>query len=145
VGDWRIIYEVSRENKVIVVIAIKRRGSNTFDRFSSATRRYDERLRAFELHHIYQLGISCRKNSPTQFAHGRSVRLRRKPLVNQGISLSGFATVAKEKIRRGVVVAAAASCREVPPAAAPIIRSRKEWDDEIEKLKAVPPKPKGGR
>jgi hypothetical protein len=35
--------------------------------------------------------------------------------------------------------------RVAPPAADPIIRSAKEWDEEIAKLKAVPPKPKRGR
>ena len=30
VGSWRILFELSRENKVIIVTAIKRRGSNTY-------------------------------------------------------------------------------------------------------------------
>jgi mRNA interferase RelE/StbE len=30
VGDWRVLYELNQENKIIVVTAIKRRGSNTY-------------------------------------------------------------------------------------------------------------------
>jgi len=30
VGDWRILYELNEENKVIVVTTIKRRGSKTY-------------------------------------------------------------------------------------------------------------------
>jgi mRNA-degrading endonuclease RelE of RelBE toxin-antitoxin system len=30
VGDWRIFYELELEHKIIVVTAIKRRGSNTY-------------------------------------------------------------------------------------------------------------------
>ncbi len=30
VGDWRILYELNETKKVIIVTAIKRRGSNTY-------------------------------------------------------------------------------------------------------------------
>ena len=30
VGDWRILYDLNSESKVIVVTAVKRRGSNTY-------------------------------------------------------------------------------------------------------------------
>jgi mRNA-degrading endonuclease RelE of RelBE toxin-antitoxin system len=30
VGEWRVLYELNSENKVIVVTAVKRRGSNTY-------------------------------------------------------------------------------------------------------------------
>lgn len=30
VGDWRVLYELNQESKIIVVTAIKRRGSNTY-------------------------------------------------------------------------------------------------------------------
>jgi mRNA-degrading endonuclease RelE of RelBE toxin-antitoxin system len=30
VGDWRVLYDLNPENKVIVVTAVKRRGSNTY-------------------------------------------------------------------------------------------------------------------
>ena len=30
VGDWRILFELNTESKVIVVTAVKRRGSNTY-------------------------------------------------------------------------------------------------------------------
>ena len=30
VGDWRVLYELNLENRLIVVTAIKRRGSNTY-------------------------------------------------------------------------------------------------------------------
>jgi mRNA interferase RelE/StbE len=30
VGDWRILYRLDEHNKVIVVTAVKRRGSNTY-------------------------------------------------------------------------------------------------------------------
>lgn len=29
-GDWRVLYEINLENKLIVVTAIKRRGSKTY-------------------------------------------------------------------------------------------------------------------
>jgi mRNA-degrading endonuclease RelE of RelBE toxin-antitoxin system len=29
VGDWRILFELDESRKVIVVVAVKRRGSNT--------------------------------------------------------------------------------------------------------------------
>jgi mRNA interferase RelE/StbE len=30
VGDWRILYELEPEHKMIIITAIKRRGSNTY-------------------------------------------------------------------------------------------------------------------
>jgi mRNA-degrading endonuclease RelE of RelBE toxin-antitoxin system len=30
IGDWRILYELNQEHKVIVITAVKRRGSNTY-------------------------------------------------------------------------------------------------------------------
>jgi mRNA-degrading endonuclease RelE of RelBE toxin-antitoxin system len=30
IGDWRIFYDLEPEHKVIVVTALKRRGSNTY-------------------------------------------------------------------------------------------------------------------
>ena len=30
VGDWRILYDLEPEHKIIVVTAVKRRGSNTY-------------------------------------------------------------------------------------------------------------------
>jgi mRNA-degrading endonuclease RelE of RelBE toxin-antitoxin system len=30
VGDWRILYELNESRKLIVVTAVKRRGSNTY-------------------------------------------------------------------------------------------------------------------
>jgi mRNA-degrading endonuclease RelE of RelBE toxin-antitoxin system len=30
IGDWRVLYELNQEHKVIVVTAVKRRGSNTY-------------------------------------------------------------------------------------------------------------------
>jgi len=30
VGDWRVLYELNPDHKVIVVTAVKRRGSNTY-------------------------------------------------------------------------------------------------------------------
>jgi mRNA-degrading endonuclease RelE of RelBE toxin-antitoxin system len=30
VGDWRVLYELNQENKIIVVTAVRRRASNTY-------------------------------------------------------------------------------------------------------------------
>jgi len=30
IGDWRVLYELDQEHKVIVITAVKRRGSNTY-------------------------------------------------------------------------------------------------------------------
>jgi mRNA interferase RelE/StbE len=30
VGDWRVLFELNQENRIIVVTAVKRRGSNTY-------------------------------------------------------------------------------------------------------------------
>jgi mRNA-degrading endonuclease RelE of RelBE toxin-antitoxin system len=30
IGDWRVLYELNHEHKVIIVTAVKRRGSNTY-------------------------------------------------------------------------------------------------------------------